>query len=240
MKVVTRFSARLLAVALLCFGPLAFGQGSASFNVTSVGNNVMNGIYVGPYTATVNGSSMSIICDDFADDTYNGESWTATVTTVSNLTGTKWGNNKSLYDEAGYFATQMMSLESNPQGNSQTIGYLSYVIWALFDAKDVKNWLYSQGLQGINTWNAIQGYLASAGNYANFTPPSNFFIFTPNTKNPITCNGGPCPTSGPPQEFIGFLTVAEGGSALLYMLFAGLACGAAVMLRRPAGANQPV
>jgi hypothetical protein len=231
MKVSSRFSARLIAVALLCFGPYAFAQGSAGITVTSPGNNVMNGVYVGPYNATVNGVSTQVICDDFPDETYPNESWTANVTTISNLSGTKWGNNKALYDEAAYFAVQMMGLESSPQQNAQTIGYLSYVIWSLFDASDVKNWLYSQGQQGINTWKAIQSYLASAGNYANFTPPANFFIWTPNTGDPITCSGGPCPTPGPPQEFIGFFSVPEGGSALLYLLFAGLACGFGVLLR---------
>jgi hypothetical protein len=239
MKSLFRFSGYLAAAALLCFGPNLFGQ-SANITMTDPGNNVMNGVYVGPYNATVNGTSAQIICDDFADDTYTNESWTATVTTVSNLNGTKWGNNTALYNEAGYFATQMMGLESNPTGNAQTIGYLSYVIWAIFDAKDVKSWLTAQGQSGINTWNAIQSYLASAGKYAGFTPPSNFFIFTPNLNNPITCNGGPCPTA-PPQEFIGFLNMPEGGSALLYLLLAGLACGSAVMLRsKSAGARQSV
>jgi hypothetical protein len=204
------------------------------------GNNVMNGVYVGPYNGTVNGVSAQIICDDFADESYSNESWTATVTTVANLNGTKWGNNTALYDEAAYFATQMIGLESNPTANAQTIGYMSYVIWALFDAKDVKNWLTSQGQSGINTWNAIQVYLASAGKYAGFTPPSNFFIFTPNLNNQITCNGGPCPTA-PPQEFIGFVNMPEGGSPLTYLLFAGLACGLAVTLRsKLAGARQSI
>jgi hypothetical protein len=239
MKSVVSFSVRMAAVAIF-LGTCAFCQ-SASINVTGVGNNVMNGIYVGPYNATVNGVSTQLICDDFADDTYSGESWTANITTVSNLNGTKWGSNTALYDEAAYFATQMMSLESNPQANAQQIGYLSYVIWSLFDAKDVNNWLFSQGLSGINTWLVVQGYLATASQYASFTPPANFFILTPDTKSPITCNGGHCPTSGPPQEFIGFLRVPEGGAAMLYLLFAGLACGAAVFFRsRRVEAKQSV
>jgi hypothetical protein len=239
MKNAGRFSGWLVAVAVICFGTYSFGQ-AANMTMSDPGNNVMNGVYVGPYNGTVNGVSAQIICDDFADESYSNESWTATVTTVANLNGTKWGNNTALYDEAAYFATQMIGLESNPTANAQTIGYMSYVIWALFDAKDVKNWLTSQGQSGINTWNAIQVYLASAGKYAGFTPPSNFFIFTPNLNNQITCNGGPCPTA-PPQEFIGFVNMPEGGSPLTYLLFAGLACGLAVTLRsKLAGARQSI
>jgi hypothetical protein len=225
----------LAVIAILAVGPSAFGQ-QVNITLTSAGNNVMNGVYVGPYNATINGASTQIICDDFGDNSYNNESWTANVTTISNLNGTKWGNNPSLYDEAAYFAVQMMGLESNPTQNAQTIGYLSYVIWALFDKTDVYNWLSAQGAAGMNTWNAIQSYLSNAGNYANFTPPANLVILTPNSNYPITCSGGPCPTA-PPQEFIAFMPVPEGGSALMYLVFAGLACGAAILLRRhPIGA----
>lgn len=34
------------------------------------GTNVLNGVYVGAYTATINGVSTPVICDDFSDDSY--------------------------------------------------------------------------------------------------------------------------------------------------------------------------
>ena len=80
-----------VAAVALSIAPCAFGQGQVNINLTGAGNNVMDGVYVGPYTATVNGSSTQIICDDFSDESYVGESWTANVTTLSNLNGTKWG-----------------------------------------------------------------------------------------------------------------------------------------------------
>ncbi len=221
------FSAWLIAFALLGFGPSAFGQ--ANINLTSPGNNVMNGIYVGPYTATVNGVSTQIICDDFADETYSNESWTANINNISSP-GTKWGTPTSLYNEAAYFATVMMQLESTPQNAAtmQIEGYLSYTIWALFDPSGVEAWLGN----GSTAWTTVEGILGLAGNYANVAAPTNMVLYTPIAGTAVNCDGGAC--SGPPQEFIAF--VPEGGSPLLYLVFAGLACGAAMFYRsRPLG-----
>ena len=61
------------ALALLCIAPCAFA--SSSLTMTGAGNNVMDGVYVGPYYATVNGAANTpVICDDFADETYIGSS----------------------------------------------------------------------------------------------------------------------------------------------------------------------
>jgi|HubBroStandDraft_5_1064220.scaffolds.fasta_scaffold32036_2 hypothetical protein len=217
-----------LGAALLCFAPCAFGQGQVNINLTGAGNNVMDGVYVGPYNATVNGTSTQIICDDFVDDSYVGESWTANVTTLSNLNGTKWGgmaNATTLYDEAAWLATQMLS--PTYSGNATQVGYLAYALWAVFQPSAVESWL------GANSaaWQAVQGWLSSAAGQ-HFTPGefANFFLYTPNLNDPITCNGQACPTA-PPQEFFGFLSAPEGGSALMYVLLAMFACAAAVWLR---------
>lgn len=213
---------------LLCFAPLAVGQGTVNIDLTSAGNNVMDGVYVGPYSATVNGTSTQIICDDFVDDSYVGESWTANVTTLSNLNGTKWGsmaNATTLYDEAAWLATQMLS--PTYSGNPTQVGYLAYALWAVFQPTAVENWL------GANSaaWQAVQGWLNCAG-AQQFTAGefANFFLYTPNFNYPITCNGVSCPTV-PPQEFFGFISAPEGGSTLVYLLFTTLACIGAIWLR---------
>jgi hypothetical protein len=217
-----------LGALLLCFAPCALGQGQVNINMTSAGNNVMDGVYVGPYNATVNGKSTQIICDDFVDDSYVGESWTANVTTLSNLNGTKWGgmaNATALYDEAAWLATQMLSPKYS--GNATQVGYLAYALWAVFQPNAVKSWL------GANSaaWQAVQGWLNSAGTQK-FTPGeyANFFLYTPNFNYPITCNGHACPTA-PPQEFFGFVSAAEGGSTLMYALLATLVCLGAIWFR---------
>jgi hypothetical protein len=217
-----------LGAVLLCFAPCALGQGQVNIDLTSAGNNVMDGVYVGPYNATVNGKSTQIICDDFVDDSYVGESWTANVTTLSNLNGTKWGgmaNATQLYDEAAWLATQMLSPVYS--GNATQVGYLAYALWAVFQPSAVKSWLGATS----PTWLAVQGWLNFAA-AQHFTPNefANFFLYTPNLSDPITCNGGKCATT-PPQEFFGFLSAAEGGSTLIYVLFTTLACLGAIWFR---------
>ena len=218
----------VMAALLVCFVPCALGQGQVNINLTSAGNNVMNGIYVGPYSATVNGASTQIICDDFVDDSYVGESWTANVTTLSNLNGTKWGgmpNATLLYNEAAWLATQMLS--PNYRGNPTQVGYLAYALWAVFQPSAVKAWLGGNSV----TWHAVQGWMNSAA-AQKFTPGqfANFFLYTPNLNYPITCNGHAC-ASAPPQEFFGFLSTPDGGSTLMYVLLTMLACAGAIWLR---------
>jgi len=217
---------------LLFFVPCAVGQGSASINMNNGGPYSMNGVYVGPYNATVNGQSAQIICDDWAHDTYQNESWTANVTNFSNLGSSQvpmWSGQSgasTLYADAAWLATQMVSTEKQT-GLSQTQinnteGYLAYALWSLFNPNAL-NGLNSSQLQGVDA------VLSSIPNGLTPSQYANFFIYTPDLSQPITCNGGNCPTH-PPQEFLGF-TVPEGGSALLYLLLAAVSCFGAIVLR---------
>jgi hypothetical protein len=119
------------ALALLCIAPCAFA--SSSLTMTGAGNNVMDGVYVGPYYATVNGAANTpVICDDFADETYIGSSWNYTPNTFSTLGNALWGNQTKNYEGAAWLTLQMLSLNGNP-ANATQVGYLSYAIWSLFD-----------------------------------------------------------------------------------------------------------
>ena len=76
------------AVAVLCIAPSALAD--TSITLTGAGNNPVDGIYVGPYYATVNGvANTPVICDDFADEVYLNESWGAISPspTIANPTG---------------------------------------------------------------------------------------------------------------------------------------------------------
>jgi hypothetical protein len=226
-----------MAAMVLCLAPCALGQGQVNISLTSAGSNVMDGVYVGPYTGTVNGTSTQIICDDFVDDSYVGESWTANVTTLSNLNGTKWGgmaNATTLYDEAAWLATQMLS--PTYKGDATQVGYLAYALWAVFQPSAVKSWLGANSV----AWQAVQGWLNLSA-AQKFTPGefANFFLYTPNLNFSITCNGKPCATA-PPQEFFGFLSAPEGGSTLMYLLLTTLACVGAMWLRSRRQIAAPV
>ncbi len=114
------------AAFLLLLAPFAVAD---SMTLTSAGNIVMAGVYVGPYTATVNGVTTTVICDDFADETYLGESWTASSTTFSSLGSTlntqKWNLSGSqqtqLYNEAAWLVTQLLAAT-----NPTTIGEIQF------------------------------------------------------------------------------------------------------------------
>src|SRR5579872_1419396 len=135
---------------MLCFVPLAFSQ-TVQLTLNDGGSYTMDGVYVGPYnfTETQNNQSSSaqLICDDFRDEVYPGESWTANVTSFSsinsNSTGLMFynftagssslfgitGNFLQGYEAMAYLASQMLPLTGN-SANATTIGYMAYAIWA--------------------------------------------------------------------------------------------------------------
>jgi hypothetical protein len=184
--------------------------------MTGAGNNVMAGVYVGPYYATVNGvANTAVICDDFADESYIGHSWNYTANNFSSLGSALWGSQTSNYDAAAWLTLQMLSLNGNP-GNATQVGYLSYAIWSLFD-KGALNGLSSTQLAGVDAWLAkVPGNL-NPGQFANF------LLLTPQG-----CTNGP--GSCPGQEFM--MMVPEGGAAAMYLLLAGLTCFGAMLYRR--------
>jgi hypothetical protein len=95
------------------------------------------------------------------------------------------------------------------------VGYLSYAIWSLFD-KAALNGLNSTQLAGVDAWLAKIPHNLTPSQFANF------IILTPNGCTPGTCPG---------QEFLE-MTMPEGGSAAMYLVFGGLACFGAMRFRR--------
>jgi len=216
-----------LVLAMVFAVPSAFAQGSVGISMSDGGPYVMNGVYVGPYTANVNGKSSQIICDDFADDTYLNESWTANVTSFSNLGSSSvpmWsskGNSSTLYADAAWLATQMFVTANK---NTTSEGYLAYALWSLFNPNAL-NGLSSTQLTGVNN------FLSQIPTGLTPSQFANFFIYTPDLTKSITCGGGTCQTA-PPQEFLGFVSAPEGGAALLYLLLAAASCFGAIVLRQ--------
>src|SRR5271167_3194352 len=182
------------AVALLCFAPCAFAD-SNNLTLTGAGSNVMDGVYVGPYYATVNGvANTPVICDDFADESVVGHAWNYTANSFSSLGSALWGNQAQNYEAAAWLTIQMLSLNGNPSNNTQ-VGYLSFAIWSLFD-KAALNGLTSAQLAGVNSWLAKVPLNLTLSQFANFV------ILTPQGCTPGSCPG---------QEFLEMMP--EGGSA---------------------------
>ena len=220
----------LLLAALVCLPSAAFANGTITAQLNyPPSNNILDGIYVGPYSATnlSGGGSLQMICDDFKDES-NYSAATYTVNTISSLGNAIWAslpNATQLYEQAAWLALGMLQVTGTQQG------YYSYALWAVFDPTDVLNWLKAYGDTGAcnaifgsgnncNSTTVTGGLLQQAQlNYASGNY-SNVLILTPN------CSGALCQE----QEF--FLFAPEGGSALLYLLLSGASCLGAVWQSR--------
>lgn len=189
-------------VVPLCLAPCTFSQ--ASMFLTGAGNNVMGGVYAGPYQATVNGVPTPVICDDFLDESYLDEAWTADMSTVASLgTNVKWGQSNQLrYDQAAWLAVEMfLPVNSNPA----TMAEISFAIWDIFDPGPSGAINYLASYPGVNPT-----YVSGAKNWVSMAQSQTFTsgefsevqVYSVDSSQPITCGGGKCPTAGPPQEFL--------------------------------------
>lgn len=118
------------AVALSAIPSVA--RADTSMQLTGVGDQATLGnVYVDPYTATVGtNTNVPVICDDWSDNSYLGEQWTAKVanaSTVGTVGSPMFGNNQTLYNEVTYLAAQLMSNSTNPTNQTE----YSFAIWAL-------------------------------------------------------------------------------------------------------------
>ena len=217
----------LRAMALAFFLLAAAGTASAdglTLTLNNPGNNVMGGVYVGPYnfTATGNGApaSLQLICDDFQDDVFPGEHWNATTTTFPSLTGVQFtGAGSTLgYQEIAWLAEQMFA----NLGNAQLVGQIQWAIWDVFDPGISNHDPYGtisagdqcaingNGCTNTNSWLAQALLNASGGDY------SNLIIYTPvaGTQVPVA--------DGPPQEYFGDPPVTAPEPATVLLMGSGL------------------
>lgn len=258
-----RKSGLIVAGALMCIAPSAFAQcpggpppaGSACMDLYSAGSNVMGDIYVGPYYALINGVSTAVICDDFGDESFLPETWTADIFTPPNYVvapGTasvdatrnaiKWGMTAPSsaaqlaldYDAVGWLSTEMLA----NLGNSVTEGEIDYALWNVFDPSALPY------LQSFYAGSQCMGgstpcYYQGAVNWYNLamtaasTDPtktayiSGYTIYSPDTSLPISSPGGP---NNPPQEFLVY-TPEPPALAILVLDLSGFA-GLVYLLRR--------
>ncbi len=213
MKLTLRATA--LIVLLLAAATIASADG-VSLTLSNGGNDVMGGVYVGPYNFTTsNGQSLQLVCDDFYNDVSVGESWTATTTTLSNLSNVMFSGSTTQYQEAAYLVGVMYA----NIGNAQKVGEIQWAIWAIFDPAIVqKGWVDPYGTLTSADLAGIESYYADAlacGNSGTCSYP-NITIYTP----PLT-------GSGQPQEYIG---VPEPSS--LALLVAGMLALMLLVIRR--------
>lgn len=220
----------VVGIALLCFAPCVFAQ--QTLELTGVNGNNYAGIYIGPYDIQVgqNGPTYGMICDDFNDDINIGSTWTAKPVSVSGatLSQTMFGGQQGAltgYEEVAALSYAILFGNQSPTANA----LMQYAIWAVFSPTAVQNWLMAyDGSNFAADWKTIQGYITWASQHGSQSLLSEFTVWTPQN-----CQSGKCGA----QEMFQF--VPEGGTALMYLLFAGIFCfGAMWMKSRRAGVLQ--
>jgi len=206
----------LTVAAVLLFASASSAQ-TVSMTITGVNptGTSLGGVFTDPYQGTVNGTPATIVCDDWADETYLPESWQANANnlasagvSLSTLTPVKWDpllggktpgpdGTQQLYNEVAYLVTELLAT-NDPTKQAD----ISYALWQLTCSAPVatvgnlcsKSDLPFSKLTGADLTNATN-YLNDALNIT-FTPGeySNFTIYTP-----VAGSG----TNGTtPQEFI--------------------------------------
>jgi hypothetical protein len=167
-----------------------------------------------------------MICDDYGHNIYSGESWTANGINASSLNGsninsTQFGATIGLagYTELAYVVNLMFT--TNASSAQQSV--YSQVIWALTNGVSYAS--LSSAAQSLYTW-----VTTHAGSLPSLSTYVNLMLYTPTDQ-----------TMGGPQEMWGQnMQADEGGTALLYMLMAGVACFAAMYGSRSQRAKRMV
>ena len=195
-------------------------------------NGFLGNDYVGPYEAIIGGAGpVPVICDDLADDTWIGESWTANVINSANLSSslnlTRFGsqaNAVQTYEEAAWLGLQLLNAPAQCGAiNTACAGDYQYAIWALFDPTAFP--IQTSGLGTTDQALASSILSSVTGNptghlYNNFT----LYSYVPGTDS---CPG-PCITG--PQEFMVVHTPEPSQAAILALDFSGL--GALLLVYR--------
>jgi hypothetical protein len=206
---------------------------------------VMGNVYTSPYYATIGTSSsvVPIICDDFADESYLPETWTAYATNLSGVTtgpvlwsgGTVPGvagtiSESAAYTTAAYLAVEILETNQSTPAGAEQAGDLSYAMWALFDPAVFTD--QTNGAGGTCTLSGGYGCLSST-DFGNAEADLKSAYASVNTNGLNTANfdskegvnvtiytydsGAICsgsPCSGPPQEFLS-VTAPEASTPLL-------------------------
>jgi hypothetical protein len=206
-------------------------QQTATLDLTGVGSGtVLGGVYTSPYTGTINGGSQtSVICDDFSDESFVPEEWTAYVTSLStliagtdpytNLLRFHGSQDTTLTQVQGYEAAALLSVDLLDSSGMTREEY-SYALWELFDPAAFTTLTTDYGA-GNSYETAAASLLSTAesdalnntygsGTLTSYLSNFNVTIYSYDPANGTSCGGGYCP--GPPQEFI---TVPEASTPVL-------------------------
>ena len=212
---------------LLLFVPSLFGQNTNMyFNGGYQGSNWTYGsetVGTGFYDGSINNVQVGpgqpggpgMVCDDFNDNITSGETWTASAfnasTLSSNIGSLLFGSTIGVtgYTEVAYLVYQMFTTSPNAANQAA----YSEAIWALTGGVSASA-LTGQALTFYNNAKLYYGSMTTS-------ELASLWIYTPNPRGPNEA-----------QEMWGMVPVPEGGSAIAYLLLAGICCSAAMFSRR--------
>jgi len=224
----TRKSTRVLVTVLLSLGALILLQPAAMADVpmaliTPPGGNTLYGVYLSPYTATVDGVLTTVVCDSFTAETFMGETWQVNV-----LDGSAVGSNVATqYQEIGYLAQQL------PGANLEQQAALSFAIWDIFADVEVRAWLHAYGADAFYA-NEVLGQVHDAQTHYGTFNLSNLTIYQP-VAGSGWCGTASC-TPSTPQEFVSVRAPEAPAPAILAFDLLGL-LGVVFFVRRRANAG---
>ncbi|MCX8022963.1 MAG: hypothetical protein N2745_09345 [Syntrophorhabdaceae bacterium] len=183
----------ILFFVLLLLVIITDGRADNILNLRTLPNTTYYGYYVGAIGGNIDGGyAMKFYCNDFSTTTYIPSSFAVAISTLSDLSQTKFGGSPDAllkYQQAGWLISQM---ESNPS----QVGPIQFAIWNLFS-------------NDVPTVPGAQDWLASARsiNTSSFNF-SEIRVYTPtNTRN---------------QEFIGGTVHSLDEPSVLILIIAGL------------------
>jgi hypothetical protein len=183
------------AMVLLMLGNAAYGHAeTVTLKLTGVGGANDGHFYVYPYNFSVNGvGSVPLICDDFTDEVYFGESWTANVYGFADIVSGKGQMGSVLPLETNRVKAYTDAAWLYKQLNSSNAVAINHTIWALFANTSpyftitTSDYWYGQAEAATST----SGFNAA-------TEFSNIVFYTPKTDPHDWPDA-----DGRPQEYIG-------------------------------------
>lgn len=167
-----RSVAKFLSVAAVSLLPFAAHAQTASMTFVNGGHNgtyVDDGhYYVGDYTGTENGQTVTLNCVDFFHEVRNGDTWTASVTNLAtgDLGNTYYGN-RPAYEQAAFLTTFFDAAYASH--NTGDIVDLQHAIWRIVDGTSgtLPSYIFTSGSDQWVQY-AQTHYATSGVNYANF------------------------------------------------------------------------
>ncbi len=185
------------------------GNGTPVTGTTSPANEQV--LYY-PYVINVNGSNLTVACDDFFDHVAAGQTWSGVASTIGDLSQTLFyngGAGVNLYKEAFWLFSQF---QPAPPNANEVNAAINYAMWDLFDASaPVLNQVNGDPTTASNYWlNLANDQLNNGFTGFDF---SRFVVYTPTSWT----------SDYRPQEFIGEVpepaTLALFGGGLLLLGF---------------------